>query len=210
MGSLPLNVVRSTESRSVWKQALKPILKELKFRPGKYHGVGGWSGWTREAPPFREFFWIQINRYGFDRYTGGEFVVEFEFSNSDRHTSMRDRMWRLLDDASRREAIRMNNQTIESLPGPSPEVLEVMPASLTETYLRSFETVTVEPTVDTDVWFRFATRADVAAWGEFLASRLSDVVKSSEQRLMDMPEGTAVLMGTMLKTGEEKWTSADE
>ena len=26
------------------------------------------SGWIRDAPPLHEYFWIQINRYGFDRY----------------------------------------------------------------------------------------------------------------------------------------------
>jgi hypothetical protein len=206
---LPLDVVRSTEARSVWRRALKPALSELKFRTGKYGGIGGWSGWNRDAPPFREFFWIQISRYGFDRYFGGEFVVEFELSSSERHTDIRDRMWRLLDVASRREVIRRNNQTIKALPGPSGGVLQMLPEGLKETYLRRFETIAEVPKSDTDVWFRYATRADVEAWGEFLASRLKNVIASCEQRLGDMPEGAAVLLGMMRKEGEERWTSLD-
>jgi hypothetical protein len=208
--SLPLNVVRSTEARSIWKRALKPILKELKFRPGKYHGIGGWNGWTRDAPPFREFFWIQINRYGFDRYTGGEFLVEFELTDSDRQTGIRERMWRLLDIESRLEVIRMNNQMIERLPGPSRDVLEALPKGLTETYLSNFETMAADTKPDMEVWFRYATSADVEAWGEFLASRLKNVIESSERRLENMPDGVSVLLGTMRNAGEEKVTSLDE
>ena len=209
MVPIPLEVVRSTEARSVWRQALKPALKELKFRTGKYHGIGGWSGWQRDAPPFREFFWIQINRYGFDRYFGGEFVVEFELSNSTRHTSVRDRMWRLLDVASRREVISRNNQTIKALPGPSGAMVQMLPEGLKPTYLRMFETMDGEPKPNLDVWFRYATRADVEAWGEFLASRLKNVITSCEQRLTDMPEGAAVLMGTIRKASEGTWTSLE-
>ena len=206
---IPLDVVRSTEARSVWRRALKPALEELKFRAGKYRGIGGWSGWTREAPPFREFFWIQVSRYGFDRYFGGEFVVEFELSNSERHTSLRDRMWRLLDAASRREVIRRNNQTIKALPGPSDGILQMLPKDLIPTYVHRFETMDEETKSATDVWFRYARRADVEGWGEFLASQLKTVITSSEQRLTDMPEGAAVFLGTIRKAGEDRWMSLE-
>lgn len=193
----------------MWRRALKPALAELKFRTGKYRGIGGWSGWQRDAPPLREFFWIQINQYGFDRYFGGEFVVEFELSNSERHTSIRDRMWRLLDVASRREVIRMNNQTIGALPKPPGAMLQMLPEGLKPTYLRMFETMDEDPKQEADVWFRYATRADVEAWGEFLASRLKGVIESSEQRLRDMPEGDSVLLGRLRNAGEETWRSLD-
>jgi hypothetical protein len=205
----PLDVIRSTEARSIWKLALNPVLKELRFKPGKSHGTGGWSGWTRDAPPLHEFFWIQIDSYGFDRYFGGEFVVEFEFSNSERHTGMRNRLWQLLDNDSRREVIRLNNQTIGALPGPSAEMLAVYPGSLSETYLSRFEVMTEDLKSDRDVWFRYATRANVEAWGEFLASRLKNVIHSIEQSLNEMPEGAGVLFGAMRKAGEEIWTNLD-
>jgi hypothetical protein len=203
---VPLDVIRSTEARSVWKRALKPILTEMRFKPGQSHPTGGRTGWTRDAPPFHEFFWIQINNYGFDRYHGGEFVVEFEFSRADMHTAIRDRMWRLLDVDSQREVIRLNNLTIAALPGPSPEMLAALPGGLSETYLGNFEAMAEEVKPDSDVWFRYARRADVEAWGEFVASRLKNVIKSIEQRLNEMPEGAGVLFGAMRKAGEEKWT----
>jgi hypothetical protein len=206
---VPLDVIRSTEARSVWKRALKPILTEMRFKPGQSHPTGGRTGWTRDAPPFHEFFWIQINNYGFDRYHGGEFVVEFEFSRADMHTAIRDRMWRLLDVDSQREVIRLNNLTIAALPGPSPEMLAALPGGLSETYLGNFDAMAEEVKPDSDVWFRYARRADVEAWGEFVASRLKNVIKSIEQRLNEMPEGAGVLFGAMRKAGEEKWTSFD-
>jgi hypothetical protein len=206
---VPLDVIRSTEARLVWRRALKPVLAEMRFKPGKSHPTGGRSGWTRDAPPFHEFFWIQINNDGFDRYHGGEFVVEFESSIPDRHTGIRDRMWRLLDVESRREVIRLNNQTIAALPGPSPELLAALPGSLSETYLGNFEAMAEDVKPDRDVWFRYARRTDVEAWGEFLAARIKNVIMSIEQRLEEMPEGAAVLLGSIRKKGEETWASLD-
>jgi hypothetical protein len=189
--------------------ALKPTLKELGFKLGKYHGIGGWSGWTREAPLVHEFFWIQINSYGFDRFWGGEFIVEFEFVNRDRHTSTRNRMWPLLDDASRREAFRLINEAVAALPGPSPEMLDLVPESLRSTYLKRFEIVAEVPPANQHVWFRYATRAGVEAWADFLASRLKGIVIEGEATLQTMPESSAIFMGAFKKREDELWTSPD-
>ena len=146
----------------------------------------------------RVTFWIQIDKYGFDRHAGGRFIVEFTAQHHDRETSLRDRMWILLDDLPRREVVRMNNAVISALPGPSRATLDALPVDLRGTYLAGFKVVD-EPPSNADVWFRYATIADVERWGDFIASRLPYAVAECERRLEDQPIRTASMGGMLVK-----------
>jgi hypothetical protein len=201
----PLDVIRSTEVRSVFKDALKAELKTLGFKTAR----DGPTGWAREVPPIRDFFWIQFNSYGFFRDAGSEFIVEFAFHNAARRTAIRDRMWRLLDDASRREVVRLNNQAINALPGPLPELYGAEPDRTDKTWQQRFEPISEIPPTHSDVWFRYATRMDVDNWAEFLASRLGPIIIANEERLNMMPEGATVFLGAIRKSGEGQWTDLD-
>jgi hypothetical protein len=194
----PLDVIRSPEVRSLLAKALKPALSELGFKQGKSES-GGWSGWVRETSALREFFWIQLSQSGFDRYSGGRFIVEFTLSDPARRTGLRDRMWRLLDDVSRREVVRINNSAIASLPGPSRQILNALPESLRSTYVASFKTIDETPAVNQDVWFRYASREDVVAWGEFIASRFRFVIQEGERRIAAQVPGTGSIGGVVVK-----------
>jgi hypothetical protein len=207
MRGRPLDVIRSTEVRSVFKRALKPELKRLGFKLANTYDRPG--GWARDVPPVRDAFWIQFSSYGFFRDIGGEFIVEFVFHNSDRNTHIADRMWRLLDEASRQEAVRLINNSIAVLPGPLPELYGVLPESLRETHMGNFEPLTTMPPANDDVWFRYATRTDVDAWAEFLASRIGRVVETNEERLRTMPENSTIFAGLIRTEGEEKWRHLD-
>ena len=198
----PLDVIRAPEFRSVLVKALKPTLGELGFKPSK-NEPGGWNGWVREAAGLREFFWIQLGRSGFDRHTGGTFIVEFTVSDAVRRTALRDRMWRLLDDVSRREAVRISNGAIAALPGPSRGILTALPESLRSTYLGYFNTVDETPGQKQDVWFRYATRQDVAAWADFIASRFQFVIQECEQRLAGLPPHTNSMGCFVLKARDD-------
>ena len=199
----PLDVIRAPEFRSVLVKALKPTLDELGFNPSK-NEPGGWNGWVRETCGLREFFWIQLGRSGFDRHTGGTFIVEFTVSDAVRRTALRDRMWRLLDDVSRREAVRICNGAIAALPGPSRGILTALPESLRSTYLGYFNTVDETPGQKQDVWFRYATRQDVAAWADFIASRFQLVIQECEQRLAGLQAHTNSMGVVVLKTRDDE------
>ena len=199
----PLDVIPAPEFRSVLVKALKPTLGELGFKPSK-NEPGGWNGWVRETCGLREFFWIQLGRSGFDRYTGGTFIVEFTVSDAIRRTALRDRMWRLLDDVSRREAVRISNGAIAALPGPSRGILTALPESLRSTYLGYFNTVNETPGQKQDVWFRYATRRDVAAWADFIASRFQLVIQECEQRLAGLQAHTNSMGVVVLKTRDDE------
>ena len=198
----PLDVIRAPEFRSVLVKALKPKLAELGFKPSK-NEPGGWNGWVRETAGLREFFWIQLGRSGFDRYTGGTFIVEFTVSDSDRRTALRDRIWRLLDDVSRREAVRISNGAIAALPGPSREILKALPESLRSSYLSDFKKIDATPAQKQDAWFRYATLRDVGAWADFLASRFRLVIQECEQRLAGLQPGTNSMGGVVLKARDD-------
>jgi hypothetical protein len=187
----PLEVIRSTYVRKVFKAALAPELKRLGFKTAR----DGPSGWAREVPPIREMFWVQFSPYGFFSDIGGEFIVEFIFNDSVRRTAIRDRLWRLLDDSGRVEVVRLNNQAIKSLPGPL-NIFGKASADMREMHRRQFEPIKEMPSADSDVWFRYATYADVDAWAQFLARRFGPVVAAIEERLRAMPEGAAFLFGS--------------
>jgi hypothetical protein len=191
----PLEVVRAPEVRTLWNRAIRPVARGLGFKPGNVYI----PGWVRESAEERSTFWFQIDKYGFDKYMGGRFIVEFIFNDLDRKVSTRDRMWTLLDDVSRRAAFRMNNGVIASLPAPSIEIVMSIPEPLRASYLGFFKTLTEMPERDSDVWFRYATRKDAASWGDFMAARLPSVVAEGGRLLSGLPPSTSVMGGVILK-----------
>jgi hypothetical protein len=188
----PLVLVSSKDARAIWTRLIRPIATGLGFKPGKTV----MHGWIRESTPLRATFWLQISQFGFDKNTGGKFIVEFTASDKTRQTAMRERLWGLLDEVSRREVLRLNNEVVGSLPGPSEVILKALPEFLRETYLTSFKPVPSVPATNNDVWFRYATQADAELWGHFVSSRLSFAVTECERRLADLPTNTSSWFGT--------------
>ena len=195
MSGQPLQLVPATQARSLWKKKVRPVANQLGFKPGKE--IMG--GWVRETTPVRVTFWFQINKYGFDKHAGGKFIVEFTAQHHSRQTSLRDRMWMLLDDVSRREVMRINNSVISDLPGPSRATLDALPPHLRNTYLADFKVIDETQSANTDVWFRYATIADVERWADFIALRLPPIVAECERRLEHQPVRTASMGGTLVK-----------
>jgi hypothetical protein len=202
VGGQPLEVIRAPQVRALWNKRLRPVLKELGFKAGKF-SPGAWNGWERQSADLRMFFWFQLFRYGFDRYQGGRFILEFVGNDLPRKVGLRDRMWSVMDDASRREVVRINNEVIASLPGPSTETLGWLPETLRPTYLDDFKRIEAIPSAQDDVWFRYATMADVAGWGEFIATRLPSLIAGYEERLKSTQAGTSMISGYVMKASTE-------
>jgi hypothetical protein len=185
-----LEVVHARHARAAWAKAIKLVSRELGFKPGRDQ-ISGLPGWIRDTDERRETFFFQINPYGFDKYSGGSFVVEFTSEDKRLRTWRRDRLWELLDELSRRDAFNMNNRVIESQPAPSTEFVESLPGPHRPLYLTKFEPVAQVPPPGADFWFRYATQADVDWWGDFVASRLRWVLAESGTRLANQPPGTS-------------------
>jgi hypothetical protein len=190
-----LEVIRAGEVRTTWNQVLRPVAAGLALKPG---AVSHRRGWLRESAGKRLAFWFQLDqRYGFDKYLGGRFVVEFLANDFIRESSVYERIWRLLKDESRRNAILLSNAAVASLPSPPWETVSALREDLRPYYIKQFELQGATPAAQEDVWFRYATRADVARWGDFLASELPNVVVECERRLADLPPKSSWLLGTV-------------
>ena len=198
MTEQPLDIVQANEARALWSKAVRPVATQLGFKPE----MTIMHGWVRDATPVQLTFWFQVTQFGFDKQTGGKFIVEFTAQNPSRRTSLRNRMWRLLDDESRREVIRINNAVIASLPGPSTSILNGLAEFLRATYLSSFGLVNDIPPASTDVWFRYATRGDALRWGDFVASRLPSLVAECERSLENQLTGTSSMGRVVFKKPE--------
>jgi hypothetical protein len=201
----PLETVHARTVRSIWGAAVKPYCHEAGFRRSAQPG-SGLPGWAREDDEQLQTFAFQIDRFGFNRYTGGRFVVEIMATDKRRGTGIRDRLWRLLDDTSRRAAFEMNNRIIKSLPGPWQELVKELHGEMRAQYLKEFEPLQQVPEADRDIWFRYATRSDAEWWGQFVASRLPSVFAECERRLSEQPAGGHLFFGRGVKTkrdGEE-------
>lgn len=190
-----LDVVRARDARALWNKAVQPVARSLGFKPGNVYV----PGWVRESAQERSTFWFQIDRYGFDKWSGGQFWVEFIYNDLSRQASIRNRMWALLDDLSRRAVVHMNNDVIASLPGPSHEILMSLPELLRSTYLNLFKPITDMPPSGHDLGFRYATKADATAWGDFIASRLPSVDARSSGLLKTLDAGTSLMDGRAVK-----------
>lgn len=112
---------------------------------------------------------IQCRRSGWDPSAGSEFVVEFEMSATPKPATgyHRTRIWRLLSDADRGEAIGLINTIALTLPEPSESFAASLPPSVRDHYLRSFDATDKTPS-DNDVWFRYYDEHDADQWAEFL------------------------------------------
>lgn len=77
----------------------------------------GGQAWVATRGEEHVIFEVQCGKYGWDSRTGNQFVVEFEISKSpERFTGYsRSRLWRLLDEPSRREAVRINDRVCADL-----------------------------------------------------------------------------------------------
>lgn len=194
MSDAGLVLVPAADARKAWDRMIRPVATVLGFKPGKTV----MRGWIRDAP-VRVTFWFQVTMFGFDKNSGWKFIVEFTASDPARQTALRDRLWRLLDDRARREVMHINNDVVRSLPGPSDAILGALPQDLRQTYLDSFKS-TPEPRIHNDVWFRYATVADVDRWGAFVAAQLPPAVAECEHRLADLPAGSQTMGGVLVKS----------
>ncbi len=191
MSGLPLKLVSAADARAAWGRLIRPNAAALGFRPGKVV----MRGWIRETGQVRVGFWFQITMSGFDKHTGGKFIVEFSASDSSRHTGLRQRLWRLLDAQSREEVHRINNEVIASLPGPSDAILHSLSGPIRDANLRNFQPTVSVPPPNSDVWFRYATLLDVERWGEFMRPRLRLAVAECERLLAKLPVNTGSFSG---------------
>lgn len=139
----------------------------------------GSNGWIRPAGEVHHIVAVQCRQSGWDPHAGSRFVVEFEQSRApSRGTGFsRQRIWGLLDDLSRREALNINSQVAQTLPPPDQQFLRELPADVRDHYLRKF--AATPQTIDSgDVWFAYYDETDAAVWADFLARTVEPALRT--------------------------------
>ncbi len=134
----------------------------------------GSTGWVRSAEGEHHVVAVQASQSGWDPHSGNRFVVEFERSERPvRATGFsRQRIWGLLDEISRREALRINDHVAETLPPPNQQILRELPPELRPHYLAHFERDTRPVDATRDVWFAYYDEDDASAWATFLGKNV--------------------------------------
>ena len=163
------------DSRRVYaiaREVVGQLAKDLGFRREK-----AMLSWTRPQGSQHLTFWFQVSQFGWDRYAGSQFTVEFQLSASPEVGSSmeRVRLPELLTDADREEVRRRENVVISGLvrpPRPYVEWLGSAYAGAASSYLRSFEPVREPYYPGKDIWFRYGSEADVRAWSDFIKAKL--------------------------------------
>jgi hypothetical protein len=138
----------------------------------------GSNGWTRPWADDHIHIAVQCSQSGWDPRAGNRFVVEFEQSRTPKRATgfKRIRVWSLLDELRRREALHIISQVAVSLPAPDEQFLFQLPRDVGEYYLRPF--APTNDTVDSsDVWFAYYDEHDAAIWTEFLGRSLGPALQ---------------------------------
>jgi hypothetical protein len=122
---------------------------------------------------------VQCRQSGWDPRAGSRFVVEFERSAVPKIASSgdRNRIWYLLDELRRQEALNINSDVAQTLPPPDNSFASSLPPDVREHYLRQFapSTKTVK---STDVWFCYYDETDAHAWAEFLSRTIDSALQT--------------------------------
>lgn len=164
---------RSRDLVEVLRTGLGPWLKEEGFKRL------GSNAWTRPwGGDDHLIIAVQCGQSGWDPRAGNRFIVELERSKTpERATGFkRARVWQLLDEVRRREALNIISQVAVMLPAPDEQFLFQLPPEVREHYLRSFAPTSA--TIDSsDVWFAYYDEHDAAIWTEFLSRSLGPALQ---------------------------------
>ena len=162
----------------------KDLVKVLREGFGQWLKAEGFkrlgtNNWVQPHGDDHLIVAVQCRQSGWDPRAGNSFTVEFERSRTPTRATgfSRQRLWGLLDEMSRREALKLNNQVAQTLPPPDQRFLSELPEEVREHYLRSFAPTTA--TVDsTDVWFNYYDETDAAVWADFMARKVEPTLRA--------------------------------
>jgi hypothetical protein len=168
------------DSRRVYaiaREVIGQLAKDLGFKRGT-----SMLSWTRSQGSQHLTFWFQVSQFGWARYTGSQFTVEFQlWTRPEVGASLqRARMPELLDDAEREELRQRQNLVIGRLVRPPRSYIEWLASASTDIeslLARQFEQVEEPYQKGTDIWFRYASEDDVREWCTFIKARLPSVIE---------------------------------
>jgi hypothetical protein len=122
-----------------------------------------------------------VSQFGWARYTGSKFIVEFQLWTRPEVGPglQRARLPDLLSDAEREELRQRQNLVISRFVRPPRSYIEWLgsaSADVESSLSRQFEQVAEPYANGTDIWFRYASEDDVRAWCQFVEEQLTSAV----------------------------------
>lgn len=167
------------DSRRVYaiaREVVGQLAKDLGFKRGN-----SMLSWTRPQGSQHLTFWFQVSQFGWARYTGSQFTVEFQlWTRPEVGASLqRARMPELLNDAEREELRQRQNLVISRLVRPPRSYIEWLASAsidIESLLARQFEQVDEPYEKGTDIWFRYASEDDVRAWCELIKAKLPSAI----------------------------------
>lgn len=141
----------------------KKVHSILKSKFGDWFNANGFSAgncvscWKRPEGNKYLVLWFQI-WHSFDRWTGGQFTLGFQWSDDqdfDSPTPFHARFWSLLDEPTKSRIVEYQNVVIKTLPSPNQYMLNVIFLGHEGLYLRQFKQVDIYPS-DKDIWLRYS------------------------------------------------------
>jgi hypothetical protein len=170
--------MKSNEVYRQLRQDLGPWFKSSGFKRGN-----SMLSWVRQIGDTFIVVWFQVSQFGFDPYTGSQFIVEFQKSSEPVVGSLRGRRKRIsefLSQAEREDVRKIQNQVIEALRKPPEDYVLLQMPDVSESYRRSFEPISLPYPDGSDIWFRYAAPADISCWASFIRNKLSDCITEIE------------------------------
>jgi hypothetical protein len=167
------------DSRRVYtiaREVVGQLAKDLGFKRGK-----SMLSWTRPQGSQHLTFWFQVSQFGWARYTGSNFTVEFQlWTRPEVGPSLqRARLPELLHDAEREELRQQQNLVIGRLVRPPRSYIEWLGSGsvdIESLLARQFDLVDKPYEKGTDIWFRYASEDDVRAWCEWIKAKLPSAI----------------------------------
>lgn len=156
----------SLSAAAVFDEVVGPALAREGF-----HRLARGRRWRKDSLEIR----VVQDGKAQDPYRGAAFTLEFEVSPSGRFEvklAGRARIGQLLDSAQAGQFLGLRNRIARRSPRPPTAHLMAIPESLHQTYLAPLEQAQA---LDSDLWLRYATRADLEEWCGLIAAGIADL-----------------------------------
>lgn len=178
--------MKSTDVYRLIHASVGPWCKANGFTRAK----SGWLAYQKPVAGRYLSFWFQCDKWGWDKYSGSSFTVEFQLHDSRELGQLANK--RLAEFLTRAEldAVRtQQNRIIAKIPRPPQEWVHLYESSARkrddpESLMAGFWmpwTLVEEPyQPNHDVWLRYWDEADVKAWAAMVLGVLPRIISEIE------------------------------
>lgn len=173
--------MKAKEVYVILERELSPTLTPLGFRKKR----GSRLVFQRQGATAYETIWFQMDKYGWDKYAGGKFFVNFNTSEStdfEAPSARSDRLNNFMTDDELERALAYRNEIVARIPKPPGSYFEMLrtgfaksvsdssASNLVQTLRDDFEPEHHPYRAHQDFALRYWLPTDVAGWVPFISA----------------------------------------